>query len=153
MAYQGGDVDARRHRLDRLTIAGEGVIGEVIFLTEQVERFADAGVKAQRSRGDAAIPDDQRGNTLADLRRHVRLADANQIVMGVRVNETRRHDQARNVDDPDGRDLRQVADGDDRIVTHGDVGSESRLTTAVNDQPSFQNKVGVQDVFCHVTVY
>src|SRR6266702_6433986 len=130
MAYQGGDVDARRHRLDRLTIAGEAVIGEVIFLAEQVEWFADAVLKAQRRGRDAAISDDQRSDALADLRRHVRLADTNQIVMGVYVNEARRHDHARHVNDPNGRDLRHVADGDDRIVTHGDIGSERGLATA-----------------------
>jgi hypothetical protein len=73
--------------------------------------------------------------------------------MGVNVNEPWCHHQACHVDDPKRRDLRQVADGDDRIATHGDIGSESGLATAVNDEPPLQDYIGVKDVFCHVTVY
>src|SRR3569833_1088781 len=118
MTYQGGDVNARGYRLYCPAIAGEGVIGKILLLAEQVERFADVARETQRWGGDAAIADDQCGDTLTDLGRHVRLSDANQIVMGVDVNETRRHDQPRDFNDPIGGDIRQLADGDDGVVAH-----------------------------------
>src|SRR5882757_7888323 len=145
MAYEGSDVDTRRHGLDCLAIAGEAVIGEVSHLAEQVERFADTVVKTQRCCGNAAVSDDHSGDALTDLGRHVRLGYAYQVIMGMNVDEARRHRQTRDVDYLIRRDVRQVADCDDRVATDGNIGCECRPAEAINDHSAFQYEFGAEN--------
>jgi len=96
----------------------------------------------ERRQADPAIADDDGGDALADLRKHVRFREDDLVVVGVHVDEPRRDDPAAGVEHV-GAALRQIgADLDDALALDAHVGGEARRAGAVDDGATAQKQDG-----------
>ena len=87
----------------------------------------------QRREADAAVADDDRGHALADLGQHLRRRQHDLVVVRVHVDEARRDDHSRRVDDLRAARAEPGADRSDATVLDAHVSDEPRRPAAVDD--------------------
>jgi hypothetical protein len=133
VADQAGGVGRRRGRLQRIQIAGHVGEAEIGGLAQQVERRRRRpGAQAERRQADAAVSNHHRGDALAHLGGHRRVAHERPVVMGVHVDEARRDDTAAGVQLGLAHGRVQSANGNDAIAGHRHVGGKARPAAAID---------------------
>ena len=142
--------DASRVWVVFIVLFYESSVAQFFVPAEQVERLADVCIEAQQRRGNATVADDQRGDALADLGRHVGLGETDQIVVRVNVDESWRHRETGHVEHTIRGDLRHVADSDDGVTAQCHVGGESWRAAAIDHAAPLQDHIGAQNVVCHL---
>jgi hypothetical protein len=136
VADEKGGVGRRRRLAQRADVLGESREAEpAALVVEQIERRRDRppGAAGHRRERNAAIAGDDRGDALADLGRHLRRRQHQPVVVGVRIDETRRDDLARGVDLEAPRAPSSLADAHDTVALHRDVRGKARRARAVDD--------------------
>ena len=127
-------VEGRRRCLHRIHVLAHRREPVPRRVTQQVHRRRRFAAR-ERSEAHAAVAGDHRRHSLADLRRHVRSGEHRTVVVGVRVDESRRDDETRRVDLAGRIDaqVEVVADRDDAVAGHRNVEVGTGRTRSVDD--------------------
>ena len=133
-------VDRAAHRFEGIEILREGLPVELHALAQhrarnvldafhqidQVGRLA----RPHRGEADAAIAEHRGGDAVPGRGRHERIPRRLAVIVGVDVDEARRHDQARGIDLAAAR-AELAANCGDFSVLYGDIGDPARRARAV----------------------
>ncbi len=108
---------------------------------EQVQRRRRDAVERERSQADAAIAGDEAGDALAHLRRHVGHRQEGAVVVGMRVDEARRHDLAGGVDFARTGGAADPPQRHDAITGDRNIGTKPRRAGTVDDRTVADDRV------------
>ncbi len=97
------------------------------------DQMAGIAQRTHRRGAEAALTDDLRGHALADLAVGAAIDQQREVGMGVNVDESRRHRQARGVQALLGRCLAQVANGGYAVTANADICRKGIGARAIND--------------------
>ena len=89
----------------------------------------------------SAVADDHRGNAVPTRDRAIGIPEQRRIVMGMKIDEARRHVHPGSVDDLGGLMLLELADLGDTAVLDSDIAFEARHPGTVDDGPAPNNGV------------
>ena len=146
---QGGVADlARRIERGRVAVQRRQIAFEareklLRLSPDDVERRRRIAVDRQRREADAAIAGDHRGDALADLAFHQRIAQQRAVVVGVGVDEPGRQRQAVGLDFASAFQFRQIAHRDDAIVLDREIAAHTGVAAAVDQQRVADDKIGL----------
>jgi len=136
VADQEAAVQGRRCLAQRVDEGADAIEAEPAGVAAQeVERRGRHAVEDQRRQADAAVPGDDGGHALAHLRGHVRHREEGAIVVGVGVDEARRHGAVGRVDLAGADRPADLADRDDAVPGDPDVGAAPFSAGAVDHDP------------------
>ena len=133
MAHQEGRVERRRRLIQGVPIRGKGRKAVPFGEAQQVQRRRRPVFKDQRRKADPAVAGDDGGHPLAHLGRHVPHGKQRPIVVGVGIDEARRHNLVRRVDRQIGAGIGEVAQRANAIVDDGHIGAHTGGAGAVDD--------------------
>ena len=132
----------RHVAVEPVEVLGKRLPAPVGAVLERGERHAlDLGhhlaqvvvvARPQRGEREAAVAPDDRGDAVDTRGTRCRIPQQLGVVVGVRVDETRRDDQPRGVDHPT-RGLVDVAHRDDTVAADPDIGDATGRARAVDD--------------------
>ena len=136
-------VDRGRLRREPFGIGGEAVERPPALVAEQIERRGRPAIECDRREADAAIADDDRGDSLRELAQHARRAfEDRAVVVGMRVDKARREREAFGIDLFARRQAGEIADRRHALAVDGDIGRECRFAGAVDDLGAADDQVG-----------
>ena len=120
-----------------LPVIGDGDIGieGIAILAQQIQVLG-----VYRGRGYAAVADDLRGKALPKPQRILGVVEYDGVRVAMDINEARRHDLPRRVDDTACRSV-DPADLDDLIALDGHIRKVGRGVLSVDDLPVLDQNV------------
>ncbi|MNS74261.1 hypothetical protein D3C72_1077310 [compost metagenome] len=124
MAHQRQAVDGGGRGVQRVGVVLHAGVEFARVLGQQVQRGRHhIARRAHRRQADAAVAGDHGGDALADFGPHQGRAQQRAVIVGMAINEARRHHLAGGVQAAPRAPLRAVANGRNALALDGDVGA------------------------------